>query len=896
MAQPSKKPALSLHTNPPQACGAPTKSKASTPPAPIDSAGSTPLFPSPPGYESQASSGDEGSAVRGRSPGILSGHPNLVSRATWGRRAGPSSAECDAEAYDTESLDSLSKLEEVENSIKEPHPPERVPTNMFGVLASAATFDDISLAGFRGHRDTLAMLTLPRVGHSKDLPIDAFFRLVGFVGFQEYKALRLSCRCWSAAVTYARPLCLPVVCRIPTEVLREIYSYLSPYDFNAARHTCRTWMICSLDYRLLATHLKRGGWWTAVQADTAINEELGHPIGGEWRLSKRLATECSLKPHWTGNGFIEFADVPSIFQINKFNCPHVVQQRSRTSLLLTSEIDFSPLRGGIHRDHLGAEIKLKFIVSHCTRFLLVVNGHIVFIYSIQHELSPFKNHVHGGYVEYLVSIAFPLPVLDVSMDSSLGRYSLATLMENRIGIVCEVPDLDVKAGQSRFGSPHSEHETRNVTASWDLKPSPTATPTTSQRPIPGPVYTDIYHTSPDSKSPATGLPSPIPVQFVQHTLYRNLCSQSSPPTSVSICPFRRCVAFGSRKARPGVELHWIDTGTMTELNRWCELHGPAELMYFLPPRPGEDVLKFFRMVCSRDVSDIDYYGGSEWEIGQCNFLGGVPLSDGQHMVYINPADDGCLCLGTGLHHRFGSLKPVEVAVLLGPERDQLPSIFKVGVELSWGARIVAAYGEKIWLFCVPPDMLHAQGTEGSDGEGTSFEVETSPNWLAAVVRGVGIGSIAGGATELAVDASNGDITVYAFSAAGRAKVWQIGRHSRRRVWRRVASGSGELVEAETEEGGSFMRELAFPAKVSAAGRGVFGGGCAACRPNDRDGDAPDLGDGAEEEGREADDEGYVSADELEVVGAWGEERGKFGEDRWEQLTLTPLDVEILSGG
>ncbi|KAI4210988.1 MAG: hypothetical protein LQ351_006215 [Letrouitia transgressa] len=897
MAQPSKKPAFSLHTDPLQACGPPTKSKAYTPPAPTDSADSTPLFPSPPDYDSQASSGNEDSAIRGKSPGILSGHPNLVSRATWGRRAGPSSAECDAEVYDTESLNSLSKLEEVESLIKEPHPPERVHTNMFGILASAATFDDISLAGFRGHRDTLAMLTLPRVGHSKDLPIDAFFRIVSYVGFQEYKALRLSCRRWSAAVTYVRPLHLSVVCRLPTEILREIYSYLSPYDFNAARHTCRTWMICSLDYRLLATHLKRGGWWTAAQADTVINEELGHPIGGEWRLSKRLATECSLKPRWTGNGFTEFAEVPSIFQINKFNCPQVVQQRSGTSLLLTSEIDFSPLRAGIHRDFLGKRIKLKFIVSHCTRFLLVVDSHVVFIYSIQHVLSPFKNHVHGGYIEFLVSLAFPLLVLGADMDSSSGRYSLAILMENRVGMICEVPGLD---NESRFGSPHSEHETRNVTASWDLKPSPTATPTTSQRPVPWPVYTDIFHTSPDSRSPATGLPSPIPIQFIQHTLWRNLCSESSPPINVSICPFRRCVAFGSRERPrphigPGVELHWIDTGTMTELNRWSELNGPAELVHFLPPRPGEEMVKFLRMVCSRTVSDIDFYGESAKHIKLCNFLGGMPLSDGQHMLYVDPADDGYFCLGTGLHHRFGSVKPVEVAVLLGPEHDRLPSLYKAGEELRWGARIVAVYGEEIWLFCVPPDLLQPQDTEGGNNDNTSFEFETFPDWPSPLIRGVEIGSIAGGATDLAVDASNGDITVYAFSDAGKAKVWQIGRHWKRRVWKRVARGSGELVEAETEEGGSFMRELAFPAKVSAAGRDVFGGGFAAPSPDDQGEDAQDLEDGAEEEESEASDEGYLSADEMEMIGGsceWSD----FGEDRWAQLTMTPLELQILCGG
>lgn len=46
---------------------------------------------------------------------------------------------------------------------------------------------------------------------------------------------------------------------LPTELLQEIYSYLGPFDFNAARHTCSNWITASLDLDLLIEQLKRGG-------------------------------------------------------------------------------------------------------------------------------------------------------------------------------------------------------------------------------------------------------------------------------------------------------------------------------------------------------------------------------------------------------------------------------------------------------------------------------------------------------------------------------------------------------------------------------------------------------------------------------------------------------------
>jgi hypothetical protein len=48
--------------------------------------------------------------------------------------------------------------------------------------------------------------------------------------------------------------------QLATELIHMIYYFLSPFDFNAARHSCLVWMNASLDVRLLSAQLKRGGW------------------------------------------------------------------------------------------------------------------------------------------------------------------------------------------------------------------------------------------------------------------------------------------------------------------------------------------------------------------------------------------------------------------------------------------------------------------------------------------------------------------------------------------------------------------------------------------------------------------------------------------------------------
>ncbi|KAI4185120.1 MAG: hypothetical protein LQ346_005974, partial [Caloplaca aetnensis] len=783
MASPSSasKPALHLNTkvgHPRLAAvhfDTPLRPRASTRGSPVEDIGSSPPFLPRPDYEAGDTDSEDELLMRGRSSGGAV-EVGSVHHPTVAFDLEPPAFKAEHQAsssvgWRSPSIDS----DGAEQYLEEPQPPERAHTNLFGILASSSTFNEVDLTRFGGHRDTLAMLTLQRVRDSKDLPIEVYSHIVEYLDFHTYKSVRLTCRCWSAAFTYVRPLRLPPVYALPAEIVMHIYTYLSPIEMNAARHTCRKWMLASLEYRSLAQVLERAGLAGSARADAVQNEKLGHPVGGEWRLSKRLATECSLAPGWTGNGFPVPDSAPA------------------SSLRLTGTFDFAHLRD--HRSDQHSN--LRFVMSTCSKFLLVLDSSVIYVYCIRDLSSSTPPYQHGGRMEFLLGIACPRSVLAVSMDTSKDRYTIAALLEDRMGLIMDVPELSLMARRSGQSSPRSERDTYNVTEAWDLKFSPTATPTTSQRLDLPPSYTDIYHASPIAPTPGYTQPSPIPIQFIPHVMYRNLCSKTAPPLSVTICPHRRCVAFGSSA---GIELHWQDASTGQELSRWMELIGPAEYIHFLPLRPGDeqDVAKKLRLTSSR--AGPTYYHDpislqDAWDYEHCKFLRAVPLNDGKHLLYTDPSS-GELCLGTGLHHPFGRPKPVRRFVFGGPvatfkEKGSWPACYKAGTELSWGARIVAGFGDEIWLFCVPPDFL-LDDLEQSVLLDEHLYPKREDGTM--VIQGVKIGEI-GGLVELAIDASDGDVTVHAFSSSVPAQVYQIGRYPARDIRERVIARDGWVVGA-----------------------------------------------------------------------------------------------------
>lgn len=564
------------------------------------------------------------------------------------------------------SSDLTAEPEDIFNTVVEPLPVgvERFRSSLSEELYRAATRENwdesIDLTKFGDHRDTFGILGLRHLQNRRvELPAEFWQGLLQYIDYETYLSVRLSCRCWSAAISDAHPLQMPPAANLPTEILENIYERLDPVDFNAARHTCRAWMIASLDEKLLGLMLKRGGWWGAAQADMELKKCDGQispdTVDLEWLLSGRLATECSLRPDWTGNGLF------------RSPCGSPDGEYSPTiGLVRTSQTDFSELSNG-YSPMSGGEIGagLHFTVSICSKFLLVTEGCIIYIYSLR--ANWLNTHQPGGHLLPMITIICPQRVLAVSMDTSSNRFAVAGLLEGRLGLVCDLhqgsstsklpvgprvlPDTlrDAKSptysSQSPSGYLLTEATSPRLYGTTNLEdldrramyPRDQAMASAmAEATIPdvhgsrqvGTSWTldDLYLTpvSPASQTlPTFTNASYIPIENGPRSIYHNLCSAEDPPRSVAICPQRKCVAFG---CAAGIELHWIDALTGQDLNRWFPLTAPSDFLYFLPPRPGVDSAKKLRLISSAchpkekgNLRSKFFPGGSErlsWEVCQ----------------------------------------------------------------------------------------------------------------------------------------------------------------------------------------------------------------------------------------------------------------------------------------
>lgn len=819
--------------------------------------------------ESATPSSGEESPIRGRTLARIPAHERLEPRAMTRLQAGPNVGGLDSVTMRQRFLsrDLTDDPEDIDGCYMEPLPFERFRFSLSEELHKAATFNSsIDLTNFGGHRDTFAVLGIRRMQiRGLELPATFFQRLLHYIDFEEYLAVRLSCRCWSAGITLARPIVMPPVCKLPAEVLEKIYAYLSPIDLNASRHTCRAWMISSLEERLLTRVLKEGGWWRAAKADMDLHEELnGHRtadgINEEWLLSKRLATECSLRPDWTGNGLSRNVSSSS------------GRQSNHTGVALTSETDFSELSTGYNPSRMGNSqhgSAVHFTVSVCCKFLLITEGCLIYIYSLRENASTL--HPHGGHLSPVTTVICPHRVLAVSMDTSSQRFAVAALLEGRVGLVCDLRENIPSSSRRRstpqvastamrdcsssvyssasFGEPlvteptfprdyttfqaspndralaraYAEasfpevHGARDIHTSWRMDD-----PLVSPEPEP-----------PRASSTDTGY---IPLESGIRSIYRNLCSAEDPPRSVAICPQRRCVAFG---CSGGIELHWIDALTGQDLNRWFPLTAPSDFLYFLPPRPGVDSAKNLRLISSAchpkekeglggrffpgTRTNAARYQGTTWDegvsdpsawdnawrsSGYCDHYRAVPVSDGWNVLFTDSLQ-GNLCLGTDAPPGAGATKLIKRFIFRGPEElgeTVVPRVYAAGGELRWGVRVAVGYGEAIWLFVVPPDVFfgHQDKTaQKQDGQEANAVEEPMR------IEGVKIGYMEG-LVDLAVDASGGDLTIWSFAVNGMAYVWQIaGRQQSAK--KRIVLKDGTVTGLEDADGDTYMFNTSQPA-------------------------------------------------------------------------------------
>ena len=765
------------------------------------------------------------------------------------------------------SKDFTAESDDMFESIREPLPMgvERFPGSLSEELYKAATWNtDIDTSHFGNHRDTFAIFELRHLQDRRLALPSAFFDiLISYIDFETYLAIRLSCRCWSAAITKTRPISWPAVSMLPAEILENVLRRLDPIDFNAARHTCRAWMIASLEERLLSIMLKRGGWWAASMADRKFLEDNGErdatdSINRAWLLSKRLATECSFLPDWTSNDVIG-SPLPS----------------SVTGLAMTSETDFTELSNGYRACENGQSgVVLQLTASVCGKFLLVAEGCIIYVYSLRNKENPSQEA--SGHLSPFTTVICPHRVLAVSMDTSSGRFAVAALLQGRIGMVCDLHEgtrLSRRQSRARTaqdttrdfrstlyspaslgehiwidddppradGTAHSELTNFHGSCPND-RALDRATAEGTHPEIHGARVSPASWTMADmlaaksaasSGTPQSGsIPGLLPIENGPRSVYRNLCSAEDPPRSVAICPQRRCVAFG---CSAGIELHWVDALTGQDLNRWFPLTAHSDFLYFLPPRMGVDSAKKLRLISSachpkeKDglqsrffpgnaearhhgmTWDEGIYDPAAWDVawrgsGWSDHYRAIPVSDGWNILFTDP-EEGMLSLGSDALPGAGATRLVRRFVFLGPSDEAgssiVPRVYASGGDLKWGVRIAAAYGEEVWVYVVPPDLFQASDRRASSeahGEHDVEGVDAIPPPLK--VSGVKIGNVPG-LVDVTVDSSAGDLTIWAFSVHGIAYVWQLQDHQHP-ILKRVVLQDGTICAAKDDEGDYYM--------------------------------------------------------------------------------------------
>lgn len=160
-------------------------------------------------------SSEEQSPTRGRTLVRKPAHRTTNRRATTIHQERPRTIEWDSILTQERlmSRELTAEPRSMFDSILEPLPPgvERFRSSLSEELYRSATWDtSIDLSRFGHHRDTFALLGLRHLqSHRIALPAMFFERLLHYIDFETYLSIRLSCRCWSEAITRICPIISP---------------------------------------------------------------------------------------------------------------------------------------------------------------------------------------------------------------------------------------------------------------------------------------------------------------------------------------------------------------------------------------------------------------------------------------------------------------------------------------------------------------------------------------------------------------------------------------------------------------------------------------------------------------------------------------------------------------
>ena len=717
-------------------------------------------------------------------------------------------------------------------------------------------------------------------GRSQPPPLTAIKYVVPFIDHNTWRSLRMCNRYMRYLADRKSPPKFPAVYRLPLELLQNIYGRLGAIDFNNARHTCSWWRQGSLNQSMLEEMLARGGWSCAAKAELAARPRIDSSqltIGQ--LLSARLARECALRYNWLSTSI-----GPALTTLNDGRTANALTVRYTTDFTELASADYSP--------RADLPCGLGFTFSTCSRFLLVAEGCVVYVYLLS-----------GPRLRPISSILCPRRVLAMSMDASGNRYSVAALLDGRMGLVS---NLNAESMYDEAPSPqvYSDYSLGTL--------APRGSSSIASHSINGEMATTAPHNNDDHVAEAAqvdsihirsphqsvilrnaahgteqnaviqdwpreydapyaqllpaddlGIIRTIPRSAAPLSVYHSLCSPDDPPRSVAICPSRSCLAFG---CAAGIELHWIDTNSGRNLMKWFPLTAPSDFLYFLPSRPNVDNPHKLRLISSKagpgQRGGIDRFGrrtaarrrlGLNWSSLRLDATGlrdadydhyaALPLSDGTHILFTEPAT-GHIFLGSDAP--AGGPTKLLRKVWLEPSPSiqctsaQPPILYTAGVDLTWGVRIVAAYGEDIVLFTVPPDMLndikrisgaanapaHDDGDEYQLGawsdwieprpvnpERTSSSTSTQaasssvrgiPIQWPVVVRGARLGRVAD-LVDLAVQ-SGPSLVVWALSSTGTATTWTLSGGAAGHAIHRVISSEGGLDTDREDDGDWIMQD------------------------------------------------------------------------------------------
>lgn len=190
----------------------------------------------------------------------------------------------------------------------------------------------------------------------------------------------------------------------------------------------------------------------------------------------------------------------------------------------------------------------------------------------------------------------------------------------------------------------------------------------------------------------------------------------------------------------------------------------------------------------------------------CEFYREMLLSDGYRMLFMLPGSRE-LHMGQEYYTSSNFRKLTNDFVFVGPrdEHDNfiLPRLFAAATELRWGLRVAILYSDQLWLFVVPPDLLIENGVRGkkadmstATGDDITITIQVQGTKVAAIV----------GLANLALDASAGDLTLWAFSQDGKAYVFQLAGSGSKAVTQRAAMRDGAIILTRDEDGDTIMTD------------------------------------------------------------------------------------------